>query len=86
MIFAVIVDKTVEKIMADAHETKARIQEIRSRVFQEPLNEEPKKDIVDVAFEQDSETKKPEELILKEIKPDLIKSARLALKKLNQIS
>ena len=59
MVFAVIVDKTVEKIMADAHETKARIQEIRSRVFQEPLKEVLKKDIADVAFEQDSETKKP---------------------------
>ena len=78
MIFAVIVIKTVEKIMANAHETKARIQEIRSRVFQEPSNEESKKDISDVTLEQNPEIKKPEKLIIKEIKQDVMKPVKLA--------
>ena len=57
MIFAAIVHKTVEKIMADANETKARIQEIRSRVFQEPSKENPKSDITDVTPEPVLDTK-----------------------------
>ena len=73
MIFAAIVHKTVEKIMADANETKARIQEIRSRVFQEPSKENLTSDITDVTPEPVLDTKKLEKLTPKEIKPDLIK-------------
>ena len=73
MIFATIVHKTVEKIMADANETKARIQEIRSRVFQEPSKENLTSDITDVTPEPVLDTKKLEKLTLKEIKPDFIK-------------
>ena len=72
MIFASLGDKTEEKIMADANETKARIQEIRSRVFQEPTKEKLKNDITDVTSELDLDTKKLEKLILKEVKPDFI--------------
>ena len=70
--------------MADAHETKARIQEIRTRVFQEPSNENSNKDNTNVIPKQGLEVETTEKLIFKEIKPDFIKSEKLAPKEIKQ--
>lgn len=60
--------------MADAHETKARIKEIRSRVFQEPLKEKLEKNSVNDILEQDLGEKKILELPTKEVKLNYIKN------------
>ena len=56
--------------MADSQKIKTRINEIRSRVFQEPAKEQIKNDTVDVISEQDVVTEKIMELERTEITPN----------------
>ena len=81
MIFALKTDKNKEKIMADSKSTKARIKEIRNRVFNEPVEKILVDDTKDVAFEQDTHpskseplTLKTEDLVVKEFQSDRIKT------------
>ena len=60
--------------MAGSQKIKTRINEIRSRVFQEPPKEQIKKDIVDVISEQDVVTEKIVELERTEITPNFIEN------------
>ena len=73
MIFAPIVCLTVEKIMSESHETKARIKAIRSRVLQDSSKEKINQNDGNIISVQNFDIKRSQDTPIQEVQTNFIK-------------